>query len=129
MFKTSLMNKNPKTSPLKQLNFKVPEDFYWELKNTAGKQRCKMVEVLEKAFKLYQQKEQAVNKINVYQQAIKSIEKQMQTFQGKMNSKELESRTNKLTPELFNKIGLVMTYRILRGTLEECLRCWKETIV
>jgi hypothetical protein len=33
-----------------------------------------MVEVLEKAFKLYQQKEQAVNEINVYQQAIKSIE-------------------------------------------------------
>jgi len=106
---------------LKQLNFKVPEEFYWELKNTAGKQRCKMVEVLEKAFKFYQQKVQAVNT----QQTIQAIERKMQTFQGKMNSKELESRTNNLTPELFNKIGLIITYRILRGTLEECLRCWK----
>jgi len=35
---------------IKQLNFKVQEDFYWELKNAAGKQRCKMVEVLEKAW-------------------------------------------------------------------------------
>lgn len=79
-----------------------------------------MSEILEKAFKLYQQKTQAVN---TYQQTIQAIEKQMQTFQGSMNSKELESRTNNLNSDYFNKIGLVITYRILRGTLEECLRC------
>ena len=88
-----------------------------------------MVEVLEKAFEFYNKREQEINKLNTYQQTIQAIERQMQNFQGKMNAKELESRTNKLTPELFNKIDLVMTYRILRGTLEECLRCWKETIV
>lgn len=79
-----------------------------------------MAELFEKSFNLYQQKAQEINN---YQQTIQAIEKQMQTFQGKMNSKELESRTNNLTPELFNKIGLIITYRILRGTLEECLRC------
>ncbi len=118
-----------KTSPLKQLNFKVQEDFYWELKNTAGKQRCKMIEILEKAWKLYQKREQEINEINVYQQNIQAIEKQMRTFQGKIDSKELELRINNLNPIYFDKIGLVITYRILRGALEECLRCWKGVIV
>jgi len=114
-----------KANQLKQLNFKVQEDFYWELKNTAGKQRCKMVEVLEKAWKLYQKREQEINEINVYQQNIQAIEKQMRTFQGKIDSKELELRINNLNPDYFDKIGLVIAYRILRGALEQCLRYWK----
>ena len=119
------MNKNP---PLKQLNFKVPEEFYWELKNTAGKKRCKMVEILEKAFKFYNKREQEINKPNTYQQTILTIEQQMQPFQGTLNWAELEFRLNNLNPSSFNKIGLVITYRILRGSLEECLRLWKRSI-
>lgn len=79
-----------------------------------------MSEILEKSFNFYQQKEQEVN---IYQQNIQAIEKQMQTFQGKITPKELESGTNNLNPVYFDKIGLVITYRILRGSLEECLRC------
>ena len=44
-----------------------------------------MVEILEKAFKFYQKREQILNEINTYRQTIPAIEKQMQTFQGKMN--------------------------------------------
>jgi len=113
-------------TPLKQLNFKVSENFYWGLKNMAVKQRCKMVEVLEKAWNFYQRREQEINEVNVYRQNIQAIEKQMQVFQGKISSKELELRTNNLNPVCFDKIGLVITYRILKGTLEECLRCWKR---
>jgi len=52
---------NSKNPPLKQLNFKVSADFYWKLKDTAGKQRLKMIEVLEKAWKFYEQREQIIN--------------------------------------------------------------------
>jgi len=38
----------------KQLNFKVREEFYWQLKNKATEERCMMVEVLEKAFAEYE---------------------------------------------------------------------------
>lgn len=84
-----------------------------------------MIEILEKAFKFYQKTQQETNEANLYHQAIKAIEKQMQPFQGKIGSKELELGINGLTPTYFDKIGLIITYRILRGTLEECLRCWK----
>jgi len=87
-----------------------------------------MAEVLEQAFKSYEQKEKTVKEINTYQQTIQSIEQQMQPFQGTLNWAELESRLNNLNPSSFNKIGLVITYRILRGSLEECLRLWKESI-
>jgi len=116
---------NSKNPPLKQLNFKVSADFYWKLKDTAGKQRLKMIEVLEKAWKFYEQREQIINEINICRQTIPIIEKQMQPFQGKLSWAELESRLNNLDPVSFNKIGLATTYRILRGSLEECLRLWK----
>ena len=116
---------NSKNPPLKQLNFKVSADFYWKLKDTAGKQRLKMIEVLEKAWKFYEQREQIINEINICRQTIPIIEKQMQPFQGKLSWAELESRLNNLDPVSFNKIGLATTYRILRGSLEESLRLWK----
>lgn len=40
----------------KQLNFKVKEDFYWRLKQLSMKEKCLMVEVLEKAFAEYEKK-------------------------------------------------------------------------
>jgi hypothetical protein len=49
----------------------------------------------------------------------------MRTFQGNIDSKELELRINNLNPIYFDKIGLVITYLILRGALEQCLRYWK----
>lgn len=123
------MNQNLQTNPqppLKQLNFKVPEDFYWKLKNFSTIKRLKMGEVLAKAFRLYEQREAIINEINTYQQTIQAIEQQMQPFQGEISWAELESRLNNLNPAFFNKIGLVITYRILRGGLEECLRSWKK---
>ena len=42
----------------KQLNFKVKEEFYWQLKNRATEERCMMVEVLEKAFEKYEREKQ-----------------------------------------------------------------------
>jgi len=44
-----------------------------------------MLEVLEKAFKFYEQRGKIINEINTYRQTIPAIEKQMQTFKGKMN--------------------------------------------
>jgi hypothetical protein len=44
-----------------------------------------MAEILEKAFKLYEQREATINEINTYHQTISAIEQQMQTFQGKMS--------------------------------------------
>ena len=81
------------TNQIKQLNFKVSTDFYWKLKNFATLKRCKMVEILEKAFKFYQKREQILNEINTYRQTIPAIEKQMQTFQGKMNWLELKAKS------------------------------------
>ena len=116
---------NQKTNPqpdLKQLNFKVPPEFYWKLKNFATTKRLKMGEVLEKAFKFYEQREQVIKEINTYRQTIPAIEQQIQPFQGSMNWLELKSKLNNLNPILFNKIGLVITYQVLKGTLGECLR-------
>ena len=58
--------KAPETAPsdkrisgrTKQLNFKVREEFYWQLKNTATEERCMMVEVLERAFAEYERERQ-----------------------------------------------------------------------
>jgi hypothetical protein len=44
-----------------------------------------MGEVLEKAFKFYQQREAMINEINTYRQTIQVIEEQMQSFQGKID--------------------------------------------
>jgi hypothetical protein len=49
----------------------------------------------------------------------------MQAFQGKIGSKELELGINNLNPAYFKQAGLVITYRILRGALEEFLRADK----
>ena len=42
----------------KQLNFKVREEFYWQLKNRATEERCMMVEVLERSFETYDREKQ-----------------------------------------------------------------------
>ena len=44
-----------------------------------------MGEVLEKAFKFYEQREQVIKEINTYRQTIPAIEQQIQPFQGSMN--------------------------------------------
>jgi hypothetical protein len=52
----------PETAPsdkrisgrIKQLNFKVREEFYWQLKNRAVEEKCMMVEILEKALESYE---------------------------------------------------------------------------
>ena len=54
--------KAPETAPsdkrisgrVKQLNFKVREEFYWKLKNRAVAEKCMMVEVLEKSLESYE---------------------------------------------------------------------------
>ncbi len=113
------------TNQIKQLNFKVQEDFYWKLKNFASSKRLKMGEVLEKAFKFYEKREAIINELNTYRQTIPAIEKQMQSFQGNMNLKELELKVNNLNPSLFKKIGLTTTYLVLKETLAECLKLGK----
>lgn len=122
--KSNQLETDPKI-PLKQLNFKVSEDFYWKLKNFATTKRCKMVDVLERAFNFYQNQEKIINEINTYRQTIPRIEQQMQPLQGNMSLLELRLKTNDLTPEFFNKIGLTTTYQVLKGSLEECLRIGK----
>ena len=118
--KTKLLTPQ-KTNQIKQLNFKVHPDFYWQLKNFASSKRLKMSEALEKAFQFYQKREQIINELNTYRQTIPAIEQQMQTFQGKMNWKELKAKVNNLNPTSFNKIGLVITHQILKETLEQFL--------
>jgi hypothetical protein len=81
-----------------------------------------MSELFEKSFQFYQKRETIISEINTYRQTIQSIEKQMQTFQGKMSLLELRLKTNNLNPVLFQKVGLVITYQILREVLEELLR-------
>ena len=123
------MNQKPtvqSANQIKQLNFKVQEDFYWKLKNFASSKRLKMGEVLEKAFKFYEKREAIINELNTYRQTIPTIEQQMQTFQGKMNWLELRLKTNNLNPTYFNKIGLVITYQALKETLEEFLKLGRE---
>ena len=84
-----------------------------------------MLEVLEKAFKFYQQREALINEINTYRQIIPRIEEQMQSFQGNMNLLELEAKVNSLNPIYFNQIGLMITYQTLKDALEEFLKATK----
>jgi len=44
-----------------------------------------MGEVLEKAFKFYEKREAIINELNTYRQTIPAIEKQMQSFKGKID--------------------------------------------
>ena len=44
-----------------------------------------MGEVLEKAFKFYEKREQIINEINTYRQTIPRIEEQMKVFRGNMS--------------------------------------------
>ena len=81
-----------------------------------------MLEVLENSFKSYQKREQIISEINTYRQSIQAIEQQMQTFQGKMSRLELRLKINNLNPILFQKIGLVITYEILKEVLEGYLQ-------
>jgi len=51
----------------------------------------------------------------------------MQVFQGSMSWAELELIMKKsLSPEFFNKIGLVITYEVLKETLEGFLKMGKK---
>src|SRR3954469_4734816 len=65
-------------------------------------------------------------KLNIYQQTIQTIEKQMKPFLGSMSLMELEAKINFLTSTYFNKIGLITTYEVLKESLSECLRLEKE---
>jgi hypothetical protein len=120
------MSKENKNLKIKQLNFKVSSDFYWKLKNFATLKRCKMSEVLEKAFEFYQKREKIIQEINAYRQTIPAIEQQTQFLQGNMSWSELERRMKNLTPVYFNKIGLTNTYQVVKESLSECLRLEKE---
>lgn len=81
-----------------------------------------MAEVLERAFKFYEQREAVINEINIYRQTIPAIEQQTQTFQGKMSLLELRLKINNLNPVLFQRVGLTNTYQTLKDALEELLR-------
>jgi len=81
-----------------------------------------MVDVLEKAFDFYEKREKSVNEFNISRQNIQTIEEQMKAFQGKITREELKSGIKNLNPVLFQKIGLVITYSILKGALEDILR-------
>ncbi|CAI2191744.1 9894_t:CDS:2 [Funneliformis geosporum] len=62
--------KAPETAPsdkrisgrTKQLNFKVREEFYWQLKNRAVEEKCLMVEILEKALECYEREKEVQSK-------------------------------------------------------------------
>ena len=45
----------------KSLNFKVSEEFYWQLKEISLKEKSLMVEVIEKSLEFYQQRHSKVN--------------------------------------------------------------------
>jgi len=81
-----------------------------------------MAEVLESAFKFYEQRERIISEINTYRQTIPAIESQMQSLQGNVNWQELEAKVNNLTPTYFKQIGLNITYQTLKETLEELLK-------
>ena len=51
------------TGRTKQLNFKVRENFYWQLKNRAVEEKCMLVEVLERAFEEYEEEKQTSSKL------------------------------------------------------------------
>lgn len=70
---------------VKQLNFKVREEFYWQLKNRAMEERCMMVEVLERSFAEYEREKQV--------QAEKELEKYVKIIEPK--PKKMTSHPNK----------------------------------
>lgn len=51
-------NDKRRTGRIKQLNFKVREEFYWNLKNIAVEEKCMMVEVLEKSLESYEREKE-----------------------------------------------------------------------
>jgi len=61
--------KAPETAPsdkrvsgrTKQLNFKVREEFYWQLKDLAVKKKCLMVEIIEKSLECYEKEQKTSN--------------------------------------------------------------------
>src|SRR5947207_6590799 len=65
-------------------------------------------------------------KLNIYQQTIQAIERQMQPFLGRVSLLELEARMNNLISIDFSKINLITTYQVLKESLGECLRLEKE---
>jgi hypothetical protein len=73
------------TGRTKQLNFKVREDFYWQLKNRAVEEKCMLVEVLERAFEEYEQKKQANSgkELKKFVKAIKPKSKKMFSYPNK----------------------------------------------
>jgi hypothetical protein len=73
------------TGRTKQLNFKVREEFYWQLKNRAVEEKCMLVEVLERAFEEYEQKKQAKSgkKLKKYVETIKPKSKKMFSYPNK----------------------------------------------
>jgi hypothetical protein len=42
------------TGRTKQLNFKVREEFYWKVKQLSLKEKCMLVEVLERSLDFYE---------------------------------------------------------------------------
>lgn len=59
------------------------------------------------------------DKVNAYRQGVQNIERQMQLFQGSISWDWLDIRTQSLSPEIFNKIGLAITCEVLREILEQ----------
>ena len=65
--------KAPETAPsdkrvsgrVKQLNFKVREEFYWKLKNRAVEEKCLMVEVLEKSLECYEREKKKYYRVHI----------------------------------------------------------------
>lgn len=113
-----------KTGRVKQFNTSVSEKWLERLKEIAYEERLRYVEVLEKALESYEN--QRSNKTSNLQQTLKNIEKQVQSLQGQMSWEELELRINNLKPNLFNRVGLSITYEVLKETLQEFLRLGRK---
>lgn len=107
------------TGRTKQLNFKVQEDFYWQLKNRAVEEKCMMVEVLERAFTEYEQKKQT--------NSDKELKKFVKTIEPK--SKKIFSYPNKnfgcdnCREELQNKTAYSYVANLTKSTKTYCGRC------
>jgi hypothetical protein len=94
------------------------------VKNTAGSKDVKWLKFLKK-LESFMNKESRKSMRLMFISKTFNPSKTNADFSGKYRFKELELRINNLNPIYFDKIGLVITYRILRGVLEECLRYWK----
>jgi len=97
--------KAPETAPsdkritgrTKQLNFKVREEFYWQLKKRAMEEKCMMVEVLEKAFEEYEEKKQEISD--------KELEKYRKTIQPKPKKSKPQLKPYRLSGFECDKCG------------------------